>query len=189
MSTARMPTRLGAETCGLLIIDWQTRLAAAMSPEGQARVQQAQHLCFLAAQLGVPVVATEQYPRGLGPTVEELREMLPEDAVVLPKTRFSVWGDEAIQAAIRGAGRRQWIVVGMEAHICVYQSVADLCAAGLEVVVVEDAVVSRTEANRAAGLRLCAAAGATVSVTEAVLFELLVEGRGDLFKQISQRIK
>lgn len=181
--------RLDPADTGLLLVDWQERLAAAMPGIERDHRAKAGHLLFLAGALGVPVVVTEQYPKGLGATLPELGEALPEGTPVLAKTRFSAWGDEAARAAIEATGRRSWLVVGMETHVCVYQTVRDMKAAGMRIQVPADAVVSRTEENWKAGLALCAAAGAVITVTEAALFDLLGEAQGETFKAISRRIK
>jgi nicotinamidase-related amidase len=174
---------------GLLLVDWQERLAAAMPAVERDHRQNVGHLLHLAGALGLPVVVSEQYPKGLGATLAELAVALPEGTPVLAKTRFSAWGDAAVRAAMEATGRRTWLVVGMETHVCVFQTVRDLKAAGLAVQVPADAVVSRTEENWRAGLALCAAAGAVVTVTEAALFDLLGEAKGEAFKAISRRIK
>lgn len=182
--------RLDPAHTGLLVVDYQVRLCAAMPPEVVDRhAEQVGHLLFLAGALGLPVVVTEQYPKGLGPTLPALAEALPAGTPVLAKSRFSAWGDAEVQAALKATGRTQWIVCGMETHICVFQTVRDLCAAGFAVQVPADAVVSRSRANWQVGLGLAAAAGAVITATEAALFDLLGEGQGETFKAISRRIK
>jgi nicotinamidase-related amidase len=190
MSTANpSELRLDPAHTGLLLVDWQERLAAAMPASERDHRQNVGHLIFLAGALGLPVVVTEQYPKGLGATLPALAETLPEGTPVLAKTTFSAWGDAAARSAIEATGRRTWLVVGMETHVCVYQTVRDLKAAGLAVQVPADAVLSRTEENWKAGLALCAAAGAIITVTEAALFDLLGEAQGETFKAISRRIR
>lgn len=183
-----MDTRLLPEDTGLVVIDWQVRLCAAM-PEAvvERHTRNVTHLLKLAAALGLPVVATEQYPRGLGPTTDPVAEHLA--GPTLAKTKFSAWRDPAARAAIEATGRRRWVVVGIETHVCVYQTVRDMVAAGHAVHVPADAAISRAKANWQSGLALCAAAGALVSNTETVLFDLLGEGRGDAFKMVSRLIR
>src|SRR5205814_845484 len=124
-----------------------------------------------ALRLGMPVIATEQYPKGLGPTVKRLRDLLPEEP--LEKMEFSCGNSKVAARRIMGSGRKQAVVVGMESHVCVFQTVRDLLRGDFAVFLAQDAVISRTEANRAVGLQLSEKAGATLTSTEAVLFDLL----------------
>lgn len=183
-----MDTRLLPEDSGLLIIDWQARLCAAM-PEAviERSTKNVTHLMNLAEKLGLPVVMTEQYPKGLGSTIERVAALAPAPAHA--KTMFSAWRDPAARAAIEGSGRRRWIVVGIEAHICVYQTARDLVDAGFAVHVPGDGVVSRTKHNWRNGLSLIAAAGGLITNTEAAMFDLLGEGRGEAFKMVSRAIR
>lgn len=172
----------------LLVVDVQERLAKAMPPEGLAAVERNIAVLIKAAvRLGMPVVASEQYVRGLGPTVEPLRALLPEPA--LEKLEFSCGANKALARKIRQADRRQIIVAGMEAHVCVFQTVRDLVRGDFAAFVVQDAVLSRGEANRALGLRLCERSGATVTSTETVLFDLLGVAGTPEFKELAPLIK
>lgn len=176
------------EETAIVVVDWQERLVAAMPPAiAEAHAHNVTHLLTLAARLDLPVIATEQYPRGLGHTVPVIAELL--GGAAHPKTAFSAWREPVIADAIRETGRRRLVVMGMETHVCVFQTVRDLVAAGFGVQVPADAVVSRTKANYKAGLALCRAAGALVTTTEAALFDLLRVGQGEVFKEISRRIR
>lgn len=172
----------------IVVVDWQTRLCAAM-PDAvcAANTRNVTHLLTLAARMGLPVVATEQYPKGLGPTLEPVAALLPQPAIA--KTAFSAMRDDAARAAIEATGRRTLIVVGIETHICVFQTVRDLVAAGYAVQVPGDAVASRAKGNWRSGLDLCARAGAVITNTEAALFDLLEVGRGPVFKEVSRLIR
>jgi nicotinamidase-related amidase len=172
----------------LLVIDVQERLATAMQPAALARLKKnAEVLIRAARRLAIPVVATEQYPKGLGPTVTSLRELLPADPMT--KMEFSCGASKPIAREILGTGRRQAIVVGMEAHVCVFQTVRDLLRGGFSVFVAQDAVISRSDENRAVGLALCEKAGATLTSTEAVLFDLLGVAGTPEFKELTALIK
>jgi nicotinamidase-related amidase len=172
----------------LLVIDVQERLAAAMPKAQLAELEKnAAVLIRAAKRLDVPVVATEQYPKGLGPTIASLRELLPADAMT--KMEFSCGASKPIARHILGTGRKQAVVVGMEAHVCVFQTVRDLVRGGFSVFVAQDAVISRTEANRGVGLSLCEKAGATLTSTEAVLFDLLGVAGTPEFKELTALIK
>ena len=130
--------------------------------------------------LGVPVVVTEQYPRGLGPTVPEVAEHLPAGLEPITKTVFSAAAADGFDLR----GRDQAIVCGIEAHVCVNQTVLDLLSAGTEVHVVRDAVGSRTEENRELGLAKAERAGAWQTSVETALFELLGEAGSEDFKAV-----
>lgn len=137
-----------------------------------------------AEAIGVPIVVTEQYPKGLGATVPEVAEHLPGDVERLPKTKFSAAAADGFDLG----GREQAIVCGIEAHVCVNQTVLDLLDRGAEVHVVADAVGSRTEANRDLGLAKAERAGAWLTSVETALFELLGEAGGDQFKAVQRLV-
>lgn len=182
--------KLRREDAAVLVIDVQERLVAAMGPErGDGVVRATRMLVEGARVLGLPVIATEQYPRGLGPTVDAVRSALPPDCPPIEKTSFSCLASDEVRAAIDATGRRQWIVAGMEAHVCVYQTVRDLAAAGNDVFVASDAVLSRTDANVQVGLGLAREACAVATCVEAVLFDLLGHAAGPEFKAISALVK
>lgn len=183
-----MTLELQAADTALLVVDYQERLCQAMPRKALDRhVANATHLLTLAARLEIPVLATEQYPQGLGPTIEPIRSLLPADPH--PKTMFSALRDPATAHALRETGRRTIVLTGMETHICVFQTARDLIASGWTVQVPADAVVSRAKQNWRLGLDLLRQAGAVITNTEAVLFDLLKEGRGEVFKEISRRIR
>lgn len=180
--------KLERANTAILVIDIQSRLTPAMPPDTLARVlKYARALVGTAKELGLPVLATEQYPKGLGPILPELREILPNPP--LEKVHFSCGADPAFAAALERTGRRQVVVCGMETHVCVFQTVRDLSAAGYEVHVCADAVSSRTEEHRRVGLELCREAGAVVSLAETAIFDLLHRAATDEFKRISQLVK
>lgn len=172
----------------LLVVDVQERLAAAMNPDALAALEKnAAILVKAARRLGVPVVATEQYPKGLGHTVPQLRELLGEPP--MHKIEFSCGASREIARRIVTSGRKQVIVAGMESHVCVFQTVRDLLRGEFAVFVAQDAVLSRTEANRETGLRLCEKAGATLTSTEAAVFDLLGAAGTPEFKELSPLLK
>jgi nicotinamidase-related amidase len=143
-----------------------------------------------AAQLlGVPVVVTEQYPKGLGRTVEEVRAVLPEDFEPVEKTAFSSCGAQTFVSRLEEAGARQILLCGIEAHVCVNQTAHDLLALGLQVHVLTDCVSSRTAENRQVGLEKMMRSGALPSSTELALFELMRDARHEQFKAIQKLIK
>lgn len=178
------------EDSALLIVDAQTRLAAAMPETERAHLLRNTGVLIEAAKtLAIPVLQTEQYPRGLGPTEPELAERLRGIAQPLEKTAFSCCGADGFDAAACADGRTQWIVCGMETHVCVLQTALELHARGLQVFVVEDAVCSRTAANTANALARLRQAGVIVSNTESVLFEWLRDAGHPQFKALSALIR
>lgn len=176
-----------ANNCCLIVVDIQERLLPAISAPNRV-VANSRILVAAAKALGVPVVASEQHPRGLGPTVPAVAEALPTDAV-MEKIHFSCLRDEAMRRRIAGLNRRQAVVVGIEAHVCVLQTVDDLLGAGYEVFVVADATASRTELSHATAMARLAQTGASVVTTEMVVFEWLERAGTPVFKALTALIK
>lgn len=141
--------------------------------------------------LDVAALVTEQYVKGLGRTVPRVRQALEETAGYAPveKMCFSAKGEGEFVAALRGMRKKQVLVCGIEAHVCVYQSVRDLLANGYEVTLIADAISSRTAANKEIALRRMTSDGATLSSTEMALFELLGVSGTDEFAQILELVK
>lgn len=178
---------LDAEEAVLLIIDVQTRLMAAM--EDRDRVCRNTGILLTAArELHIPVVVTEQYPKGLGPTVPEVAEQLPPDARVLEKTAFDAARD-GLLPVLEALGRRSVMICGDEAHICVFQTARSLLEAGYRVFAVEDAICSRSSANCRSGLALMDRMGACVLTAEGAAFDLLKVAQGPAFKAVSAAVK
>ena len=180
--------KLDRARSAVLVIDIQSRLTPAMPADTLARVvKYTRALCGAAKELGLPVLATEQYPKGLGTVIPEVREVLPSPP--LEKVHFSCGADPAFAAALEKTGRRQVIVCGMETHVCVFQTVRDLVAHGYEVHVCADAVSSRTEEHRRVGLELCREAGAVVTTAETAIFDLLHRAATEEFKKVSPLVR
>lgn len=139
--------------------------------------------------LEVPIIVTEQYPRGLGPTAEEIRLTWPDNQEIIEKTAFSSCGAATFFDQLAASGIKHILVCGLEAHICVNQTVHDLLAAGYTVHLVTDAIGSRFDHNRQAGLAKMQQSGAVPSTVEMALFELLRDARHPQFKAIQQLIK
>lgn len=138
--------------------------------------------------LDIPIIWMEQYPKGLGSTIPEIKELFP-NTQALEKSCFSSCNQEEFVSSINNSGKQKIIVMGVEAHVCVYQTVMDLMAKGFQVEVVADAVSSRTEKNYEFALRIMESEGAKLTTVEMVLFELLKESGTDEFKQISRLVK
>lgn len=171
----------------LLIVDIQERLLPAIH-EHQRVLANAVRLARGAAVLGLPVFVTEQYRKGLGATVPELAAAVPGFAPV-EKLTFSSCGAPALMEALAVQRAQDLIVCGIEAHVCVTQTVLDLLARSFNTFVVADAISSRTPENWRYGLDRMREAGATIVSTEMVLFELLGRAGTDEFKQILPVVK
>jgi len=183
--------RLVPHSSLLLVVDVQERLACSMPKDSLERlVKSARLLLEAAAVLGVPVITSEQYPKGLGPTLQPIAELLSARGVSpREKLDFDASSDPRISTEIASVAPRSVIIVGMEAHVCVYQTARELVRRGYLVHVVADAVSSRTEENRRAGLSLCERTGAVVTVAEAVAFDWLERAGTPAFRAISKLVR
>ncbi|MEE2022847.1 MULTISPECIES: hydrolase [Alkalimonas] len=168
----------------VLLIDIQQRLAPAIADNREVE-NAAAWVLQVALQLDVPILATEQYPAGLGHTVPVLAELLPDDAV-LEKMHFSAYKETAIRQRITELERKQIIVLGTETHVCVLQSVLDMLAAGFQLYVVDDAVGSREPLHKQQGLQRMQQAGAVIINREMLAFEWLECAGTETFKRIHQ---
>ena len=137
--------------------------------------------------LKVPFIATQQYTKGLGDTLPELKELT--GGRYIEKITFSCWREQAFRMAIRESKASQIIVCGTETHICVEQTVLDMLKAGLEVYLITDCVGSRFDSDRDTALRRMEKAGAVLTTAEAALFELTERGGTDEFKAVSKLVK
>lgn len=139
--------------------------------------------------LGLPVIVTEQYPKGLGRTASVILEALPESAEIIEKSAFSSCGAADFLVALTTTGARQIVVCGIEAHICVSQTVHDLLDSGFHVHLLTDAVGSRKEADLEAGKSKMFSSGAVPSSVEMALFELMRDSKHEHFKAIQTLVK
>lgn len=173
----------------LVVIDVQERLCAAMNPEVLAQlVRNTGILLDSAQELSVPVIFTEQYVKGLGPTLAELKGKAPA-AACHEKLSFSCCGNQDFVRQIRESGRTQIVICGMETHVCVLQTVIDLLDGGLNVHLVSDAVMSRSNDNRQTAIDAMTQAGAVPTGTESVVFQWLKVAGTDSFKKVSKLVK
>ena len=174
----------------LLVIDIQTRLAAAMPGKVLDRLKKNSTLLIRAAGiLSVPVLATRQYPQGLGPVEPVISATLPADCRYFEKTAFSCAQAEDFMPELAGLKRKQVILTGIEAHVCVLQTAVDLKNAGYDVFVVIDAVSSRQRENYENAIQRLQQAGVITCNTESVIFEWLRDARHEHFKAIAAMIK
>ena len=172
----------------LVVIDVQERLAAAMS-SCDTVVSAISRLVRAAHELEMPVIYTEQYPRGLGTSVPELADALVGAYGPVEKVSFDACNESAFVSALEATGRRQVVLVGMEMHICVAQTALHLLEDGYRVHVVADAVCSAEPSDGVVALERLRAAGAEVSVSESVIYEALGEAGTDRFRSILAIIK
>lgn len=179
------PPRMDATDCVLVVVDVQDKLLAKM-PAAAELVVSVGFVLDAASLLGVPVRATEQYPKGLGPTTADIARRLPQPAP--PKTAFSCCGADGFVADLKTLGRDTVVLVGMETHVCVAQTAFDLIAAGFTVFVPVDAVSSRFDLDHTTALRRLERAGAVVTTAEAVAFEWVRDAAHPQFKAVSRLV-
>jgi len=179
---------LDRDSAQLVVVDVQEKLCRAMDPQVLEKLTN--NIAILmdsATELGVPTVATEQYVRGLGETLPALKEKLTTKA--LEKMTFSCCGGEGFLETLEKSGRRKVILTGMETHVCVLQTALDLLSHGYTVHLVVDAVMSRKKGNWSTALAAMAAAGAVLTSTETVVFQLLKVAGTEEFKKLSKLVR
>ncbi len=179
------PTQMSAADTGLLVVDVQDKLMAKI-PAAAALVRDIAFLIDAARLLGMPVQATEQYPKGLGPTVADLARRLPERP---DKTAFSCCAVPSVVETFRRAARPKVVLAGIEAHVCVLHTALDLLALGFRVYVAADAVGSRQAVDREFALRRLEQAGAVLTTAEACAFEWVGGAGHPQFKGISALVQ
>ncbi|MGC9325883.1 MAG: isochorismatase family protein [Desulfomonilia bacterium] len=180
---------LNHDDCILLVIDIQDRLHTAMEPETKdLSVKNAGILLEVAHAYNLPVIVTEQYPKGLGKTIGEIERHirgLPRHE----KLYFSCYREGSVRNVFTACERKTVIVTGIETHVCVLQTVLDLCEAGYRVFVASDAVSSRRATDRISALKMMAHAGALVCSTESIAFMLMEKAGTEAFKRLSPLFK
>jgi len=172
----------------LIVVDIQERLAPAMHDAGQEAIRNTGILMQAAKRLGVPTLVSEQYPRGLGPTVPALAELMPADGPC-EKLEFACPNNDGFSARLKAMGKKQAVITGMEAHICVLQTAVKLAEQGIEVFVAADAVASRKTSSMAHALTRISEAGGSIITTEMAVFEWLEKAGSDDFKALSKLIQ
>ena len=173
----------------LVLIDIQERLTTAMASGVRERlIAQVSTLITAAKALSVPVIVTEQYPKGLGATEEALKSLLLETVPIIEKTSFSAAKVDDFLAEIAQTKRKQIILTGMQTHICIMQSALDLQQQGYQVFVVEDAVSSRSAINQDNALQRMRQAGIIISNVESIIFEWLGDAKHPAFRSLSKLI-
>ena len=181
----RPPLRIGS--CSLVVVDVQGKLARLMH-EKETLFKNVCILIKAAKALDIPITWCQQVPESLGPTIDEVAELLG-DLQPVNKSAFSCCGDENFNSAVNAFGRGQIILCGIETHVCIYQTATDLTRKGYQVCTIADAVSSRTFENKHIALSRMAAEGVTIASTEMVLFELLQTAEHEKFREIARLIK
>jgi nicotinamidase-related amidase len=171
----------------LVIVDIQEKLVRAMGDREELLLRAGQ-LVQGARALNIPILCTEQNPKGLGATVPEIATHMP-GVQPIAKFSFGCCASEDFLRALQAAGCRNVLMAGIETHVCVYQTAMELLARDYRVEVVADACGSRTSANKRIGLEKMRAAGAAVTSVETALFELLKVAEGPAFKEILRIVK
>jgi nicotinamidase-related amidase len=184
------PMTLDRERTALVVIDVQERLFPAMDADHREEVMRnIKVLTAAARRLHLETLVTEQYPKGLGHTLQEVKDALPAGVQPVEKVAFSCLGADAFRSRLAATGARQLLLAGIEAHVCVLMSALDLLAEGFAVHIVADAVTSRTQANWRLAMAQLRQAGAVVTTTETVLFQLLRQADTDDFRELARLIR
>ncbi len=184
------PMTLTRERTALVVCDVQERLFPAMDADHREEVMRnIKVLATSARRLDVPILVTEQYAKGLGHTLQELMDTLGPGVEPYQKVSFSCCGVGTFRARLEATGARHVVLTGIEAHVCVLMSALDLLAEGHTVHVVADAVTSRTQANWRLAMDQLRQAGAVVTATETVLFQLLRQADTDEFRELARLIR
>ena len=172
----------------LVLIDMQEKLLRAMS-DAEPCAARCGLLLQAASAFGMPVIVTEQYPKGLGPTVSDLAQRIPSGSPVIEKGAFSCFGEPLFAEAVEKAAPESLILCGIEAHVCAAQTALDAANRGLNVFAVRDAMTSRHVPDRESAFTLLQANGVQVLSAETLLFMLLRTSKHPAFKEISRLVK
>ena len=181
--------RVQEASCGLLVIDLQEKFAPIIQ-NWDSVVALSTRLIRFFRLIKAPILVTEQYPEKLGPTVQPIHEVLSgSGAVVLPKTTFSSCGAPKFKQALKKSRRRQWILCGIETHVCIQQTTFEMLELGYEVFLAVDAMSSRRSKDREVALARLASAGAILSTSESLICETLRDTQHPLFKPAFALVK
>lgn len=175
-----------SEKCMMILVDVQERLIKAMNEDKY------RHKLVTAVkimnEMRVPIISTEQYPKGLGKTIPEIKETFTEKSKVFAKTSFPCWGEVEFAKAVTARPEKNLIIVGMESHVCVLQTVLEAIERGYNVIIPADCVCSRSEYDKEIALNLMRDAGATITTIESIAFSWLGDAKNPSFKAISKLI-
>jgi nicotinamidase-related amidase len=183
----RHPALLSREGTALIVIDVQEKLYPHVLGK-EAMLKNIVKLVTFAQRLSIPVVLTEQYPKGLGATVGGLKSALGNYNPI-EKTAFSAFGCPEFDVVLKRLGAKTLAIVGIEAHVCVCQTALDAIHRGYKVAVAPDAISSRTTADKDAGIEKMRASGVMINTTEMVIFDILERAGTPEFKEIAPLLK
>jgi len=179
---------LEKQDCGLIIVDVQGKLARIVQ-HSDLFIANVKKLIKCCSILNIPIIWLEQNPQGLGHTIAEILESMDEPPRVNEKFHFNALLEEPIKKVIKDTGKRQWLVAGMEAHICVYQTVLGLIKQDFECEVITDCISSRLQSNIDVAVQKMQKKGADITTLEMCIYELVKDARADEFKQILSVIR
>lgn len=178
---------LNRKECLLIVVDVQEKLVSALDKD--VVVKRAGVLTQAAKILEIPTIVTEQYPKGLGSTVPFVKDKLIDSVKIIEKTAFSAVKEKGFMEVLKSYGKKQIVLCGIETHVCVHQTCADLITEGFDVYVVKDACASRSKYEFKQGIERMQENGAKISCVEIVLFEWLRSSQNPYFKEIQALIK
>jgi nicotinamidase-related amidase len=182
------PNVLSKEGAVLVIFEMQERLVPAVH-EFKSVIKNIQNVARSAKILKIPIILTEQYPKGLGPTINEVKEALGDEVVPIEKLSFSAFGSDEFKSKLKELDAKTLILCGLECHICINQTAHDALQEGYGVHVLLDATSSRTKQNYKAGLRKIRKSGAVVTTTEMALYELMEVAKTEEFDEVLKVLK
>ena len=189
MPENNLPLTCDADSSVLVVVDIQTKLTGVMPVKVLARLQRYTGILIKSANiLKIPVFVTEQYPKGLGKLEQDIAVLLANDARRYEKTSFSCAGAAGFEEDLSGTGRKQIVLVGMEAHVCVLQTAMDLQSLGYQIYVVAEAVCSRHRESYETALNRMRQAGVIIVNAESVLFEWLRDAKNPEFKAVQSLV-
>ena len=173
----------------LVVVDIQSGLLPVLDEDtGPQFLNNAKKLILAAGKLDIPVLVTEQYPQGLGQTIPEILAACPEVTRIIEKRTFSAFAEPEFKKLLAYTGRKQAILCGAEAHVCVLQTAIELHQNNVQTFIVEDAICSRKNLHRDNAIRRMAQTGINISNVESVIFEWLADSRHTKFREISKEL-
>ncbi|HZK02387.1 MAG TPA: hydrolase [Anaerovoracaceae bacterium] len=179
--------KINKEDAVLVLIDFQERLMPAMA-DSDVLKENSIKLVKGSRILGLPILVTQQYTKGLGPTISEIHDAIGQYEPI-EKTSFSAMGEEAFEKELKGLHKKTIILAGIEAHVCVLQTAIDLTESGYDVFLVSDCISSRSSDDKKYAQRRMTGSGILETTCESVLFELLKDAKHECFKEISKLVK